>query len=280
MYPETLEFEKGRIYYEDRDCFTAASTHLVHAYMHGNYRCKMHAHQFYEMNIISSGEGRHYIGDTHVPARVGDVFIIPPEVNHGYYAEEALDVCHLLLRADFMNSYRAELSHLPAFALLFDIEPQIRRTSGRGYNLHVERAELVGLLREFTSIVEAEKEGEYTYENVLTLAFIGNMGRLLRKNLQGESMPVQAGELLRVMEYIQANVGGKMTLETLAAIANMSKATLNRHFREVLHVSPMQYVMQCRLARARELLAQGEQSKTDVAHLCGFFDVAHMNKYL
>ena len=221
MYPETLEFEKGIIYYEDRDCFTAASTHLVHAYMHGNYRCKMHAHQFYEMNIISSGEGRHYIGDTYVPARVGDVFIIPPEVNHGYYAGDALDVCHLLLRADFMSSYRAELSHLPAFALLFDIEPQIRRTSGRGYNLHVERAELVGLLREFTSIVVAEQEGEYTYENVLTLAFIGNMGRLLRKNLQGESMPVQAGELLRVMEYSPLSRSARKVFRSGAEIVSL-----------------------------------------------------------
>ena len=280
MYSEIPEFEGQRRYFQDSDCFSASSMHMVHAYMHANYRYRMHAHQFYEMNIVAAGEGVHYIGDSQVPARVGDVFIIPPETGHGYRANEALDICHVLLRTDFMQSYHKELSQLPAFALLFDIEPQIRRTSGRGYNLHVEHRELAEVMQEFSRIVQAEAEGEYAYQNVLTLSLIGGMGLLLRQTLQGEKLPAQAGELLRVMEYIQNNIGQKLTLESLAAVANMSKATLHRHFRETLRVSPMQYVMQCRLARARELLLKKECSKTAVAHLCGFFDVAHMNKYL
>ena len=60
----------------------------------------------------------------------------------------------------------------------------------------------------------------------------------------------------------------------------MSTATLNRHFREVLNTSPMQYVTACRISRARELLNAGDMSKTEVAQACGFFDVSHMNKYL
>ena len=276
MYPQKLEFERNTAYYRESDCFDGTDAHLVHAYLHLDYTLKLHAHQFCEINIIVGGEGRHYIGDTSLPACVGDVFIIPPEVAHGYYSHGTLDIAHILLRADFFTRYREELSHLPAFSLLFDIEPQVRRASGRNYNLHVAPHELPSITEEVKRLCGAERALQHTYENVLTLGLIGRLGELLRKS----TLPATDGELLRVMEYIRENLEQKLTLALLAAKANMSVATLNRHFREVLHTSPMQYVMQCRLDKARALVAQGRQSKSEIAQSCGFFDVSHMNKYL
>lgn len=280
MYPEKLEIEKKRSYFADRDCFTAAPWHLVHAYDHHNYQFKMHAHAFYEMNIITAGEGRHYIEDTYLEARVGDVFVLPPEVAHGYYSEGVLDICHVLLRAEFLARYRAELSALPGFALLFDIEPQIRRSSGQSFQLHIEEQQLLEVIAKARQIMEAERCEEYALEGVLTLGFIGNLGKLLQQRVENSGDTAQRGELLRVLEHIRDNLDRKLTLPELAAKANMSTATLNRHFREILHTSPMQYVLQCRLANAHELLARGELSKTEIAQACGFYDVAHMNKYL
>ncbi len=278
MYPTKLDFEKSTVYYREEDCFTGKPQHLVHAYPHPNYKIKMHAHQFCEINVIVGGEGRHYIGDTSLPARVGDVFIIPPETPHGYFSEGALDISHVLLSAAFLSRYREELSSLPAFSLLFDIEPQVRRSSGRNYNLRIAPRELYEISEQFSRIVRAEEGGEYAYQNVLTLGFIGMLGELLRHKMQRSG--TESTELLRVMEFIQENMEQKLTLSLLAAKANMSTATLSRHFREVLHTSPMQYVTACRLSRARELLAEGKRSKTEIAQSCGFFDVSHLNKYL
>ncbi len=278
MYPSKLDFEKSTVYYREMDCFTGAPQHLVHAYPHPNYNIKMHAHQFCEINVIVGGEGRHYIEDTSLPTRVGDVFIIPPETPHGYFSEGTLDISHVLLSAAFLSRYREELSSLPAFSLLFDIEPQVRRSSGRNYNLRIAPRELYEISEQLSRIVRAEESGEYAYQNVLTLGFIGMLGELLRRKMQRSG--AESTELLRVMEFIQENLEQKLTLSLLAAKANMSTATLSRHFREVLHVSPMQYVTACRLSRARELLAEGKLNKTEIAQSCGFFDVSHLNKYL
>ena len=278
MFPSKLDFEKGTVYYSEADCFTAAPHHLVHAYPHLNYNIKMHFHQFCEINVITGGEGRHYIGDTSLPARVGDVFIIPPETPHGYYSEGALDIAHVLLSAEFLSRYREELALLPSFSLLFDIEPQVRQTSGRNYNLRIAPHELYEVTEQVSRIVRAEEEKEHAYQNVLTLGFIGLLGELLRRKMQKSS--AESIELLRVMEYVQENLEQKLTLSLLAQKANMSTATLSRHFREVLHTSPMQYVTACRLSRARELLSEGRLSKTEIAQSCGFFDVSHLNKYL
>jgi len=278
MYPQKLETERHNPYYREADCFTDAPAHLVHAYLHPNYNLKMHAHQFCEINVIVAGEGRHYIGDTSLPARAGDVFILPPETPHGYFSEGALDISHVLLRAEFLSRYREELTQFPAFSLLFDIEPAVRRSSGRSYNLQIGTHKLFEITEQISRITRAESAREYAYANVLTLGFIGRLGELLRSSMQKGA--TEHTEILRVMEFVKENLEQKLTLSQLAQKANMSVATLNRHFREVLHQSPMQYVTACRIARARELLAQGTQSKTEVAQSCGFFDVSHMNKYL
>ena len=278
MYPSKLDFEKRTVYYRESDCFTAAPQHLVHAYPHLNYKIKMHAHQFCEINVITGGEGRHYIGDASLPARVGDVFIIPPETPHGYYSEGQLDIAHILLRDTFLSRYREELSQLPAFSLLFDIEPQVRRSSGRNYNLCISPHKLLEISEQIARIVRAEQAEEYAYANILTLGFIGRLGELLRKEMQKEAS--DHAEILHVMEFVQENLEQKLTLSLLAEKANMSTATLSRYFREVLRTSPMQYVTACRLARARELIAEGRLSKTEIAQVCGFFDISHLNKYL
>ena len=280
MYPKKLEAQEGVVYYRESDCFGEDPSHLVHAYLHKNYSLKMHVHQFCEINVIVLGEGRHYIGDSSLPASVGDVFIIPPYVPHGYFSHGRLDILHILLRTDFLQRYREELCSLPSYSLLFDIEPQIRRSSGAEYNLRIPSHLLSLYQEEIERLIQSENVGQFTYQNVLTLGLIGKLGELLHRSMQSKNDQTRGGELLYVMEYIQKHLEQKLTLDLLAAKASMSKSTLNRHFARVLHVSPMQYVMKCRLEKARTLLSQAKLSKTEIAQLCGFFDIAHMNKYL
>lgn len=59
---------------------------LDRAYFHkkDDFPINMHAHSFYEINIVVSGYGRHYIEGTNCRAEAGNVFAIPPKVRHGY----------------------------------------------------------------------------------------------------------------------------------------------------------------------------------------------------
>lgn len=44
--------------------------------------------------------------------------------------------------------------------------------------------------------------------------------------------------------------------------------------------APLDYVLSCRVAKAQKLIAEGNYGKTDIANICGFYDVSHMNKYI
>lgn len=274
MYPKILE--------TDPDCNWYGEDYLesdkyVHSYLHKDYKIKMHSHQFYEINIIISGEGRHYISDTNVPATVGDVFVIPPEIEHGYFTEDTLDIYHILLKNEFLNRYRDELSELPNYNLLFDFEPLLRRFSGVNFNLNIGLNHLDSIKKDLSNIKKAEDECLYMYENILVLSLISKLGRLFNKRIHDKSKS-QNLEIIPIMEYIKSNLGNKLTLSEIAQFGNMSTATLNRRFKEFLGVSPMQYVMDCRVSCAKELLEEKKLSKTEIAQLCGFYDLVHMNK--
>ncbi len=276
MYPKVLDAEKGQEYFFDAQYFESGKFKFVHSYLHQSYKFKMHSHQFYEINIIKQGSGRHYIEDTSLPADVGDVFVIPPDIRHGYYSEQDIDIYHLLIKSDFFTRYAEELDQIKGFSILFDIEPYIRRSSGKSYNLNIGH-DITRLSEEFNAIKRAEESGNCVKQNALTLALIC---RLCEKITKAVNTTKDSTEIIKIMEFIKENISKKLTLDEIAAFGNMSKATLNRYFKVLLGVSPMNYVLECRVAKAKELLLTGVYSKTEIAGMCGFYDTAHMNKYI
>ena len=91
--------------------FESRSTVIARGFTAKNYSIKRHDHDFYEVNIVVSGRGVHLVGDAEIPASVGDVFVIPPGVVHGYESEgRDFDVYHVIAKKEFFEKYSAELA--------------------------------------------------------------------------------------------------------------------------------------------------------------------------
>ena len=276
---ENSSFEK--VYWRSEEFFTRERGQQVHVYLHADYRYTMHAHQFYEINIITAGEGEHRIEGACLPVGTGDVFVIPPEIRHCYEGRGRVDVYHVLLAPAFLQKYRDELSSLPGFSALFDIEPYLRGAAGKRCNLHLGAAELQSIGEVLREIEAAQREEEFAHQALLTLPLVSRLCLLFSGKMHAPHAPGgRDAELLRILEFIRESLGEKLTLSRIAVFGNMSRATLTRLFRAALQCSPMEYVLSCRVARAKELLGEGKYSKTEIAQLCGFYDVAHMNRNL
>jgi transcriptional regulator GlxA family with amidase domain len=87
----------------------------------------------------------------------------------------------------------------------------------------------------------------------------------------------------RVREYLHDNCSDNVSLDELAAIANLSPFHLNRVFRMEIGLPPHAYQTQLRVMRSRALLARG-MAIDSVAVEVGFFDQSHLtnrfNRYL
>ena len=78
----------------------------------------------------------------------------------------------------------------------------------------------------------------------------------------------------RACDYLHAHFADDISLEELAAIANLSRFHFCRVFRKTIGLSPSIYQTQLRIAQARKLLAQGLPIIT-VAAATGFYDQSH-----
>lgn len=77
--------------------------------------------------------------------------------------------------------------------------------------------------------------------------------------------------LSKVMDYMQANFGENLRVQTLANLAGLSVAQLERHFRRVFQVTPQQLLTKLRIESAMRLL-HGEDSIASIGQQCGFAD--------
>ncbi|MBV8826894.1 MAG: helix-turn-helix domain-containing protein [Bradyrhizobiaceae bacterium] len=85
------------------------------------------------------------------------------------------------------------------------------------------------------------------------------------------------GALRRVREYIDGRLTESISLDALAAVAELSRCHFARAFKQSVGTSPHAYVMQRRLDRAERLLAETDLSLCQVALDSGFSDQSHFS---
>jgi transcriptional regulator GlxA family with amidase domain len=88
--------------------------------------------------------------------------------------------------------------------------------------------------------------------------------------------PMRPRNLRRALQYIQDNLAGALSVNDIAAASGSSVRRLQEAFQDHLDASPMSYVRAQRLELARERLASGTGSVTEVAQECGF---GHLGRF-
>ncbi len=85
-------------------------------------------------------------------------------------------------------------------------------------------------------------------------------------------------ELQRVITFLERSFVDEISVSRLAEIAGISVAHLNRRFRQLLRLSPMEYVHSLRLHESKRLLATTDKNIGQIAVAVGFNDQSHFTK--
>ncbi len=78
-----------------------------------------------------------------------------------------------------------------------------------------------------------------------------------------------------IMECINSDYAGHITLDSLAAEFNVSKFHLSREFKKYTGYSPNEYLISVRINRAKELLRRTAYSVSEISQMTGCGDVNH-----
>jgi AraC-like DNA-binding protein len=115
-------------------------------------------------------------------------------------------------------------------------------------------------------------------ENAVRLAVMANLVEPLvladpGRARGGGTLP--RWRLMRVLTYIETNMGERITLANLAATAGLSRMYFAKQFRATTGMRPHDFVLRKRIARAQQMLAETPDALVDIALSVGFQTQAH-----
>lgn len=81
-----------------------------------------------------------------------------------------------------------------------------------------------------------------------------------------------------VIAHLHDNFAESLSTRDLANMAGLSVSHFERRFRQAFGASPRQYLVRIRVEHAARLLLETENTVSQVAHACGFYDHAHFSR--
>ena len=81
-----------------------------------------------------------------------------------------------------------------------------------------------------------------------------------------------------VKAYIESHLSDELDRDTLAAMVYLNADYLSHLFKKDTGSSLINYVIDRRIARSKELLAKGEMSIRDIAITCGFQNISYFSR--
>lgn len=255
----------------------------VRGFIMKNYTIGMHAQDFFEINIITRGEGIHFIGERRMPARVGDVFILPPRIPHGYDGGRGFDVGHLLMNHTFMDHHWLLLQTMPSFLLLFRTEPLLRGSTEGSFHLTLTGEPLVRAMRlmdQLSRFRHSPPGVPSVQSEALTLLLIALLCETYEANPRPASLENESCDesFLRALTRMHEEYAQKLTIDELAQTAHLSRSAFLRKFQEVCHTTPARYLTRRRLEAVQHLLLETGLSLSEIAERTGFCDASHLTR--
>ncbi|HAA28967.1 MAG TPA: AraC family transcriptional regulator [Cyanobacteria bacterium UBA8553] len=217
-------------------------------------------------NLVQRLDGRIY--QAQVPK--GSIILTPAGQPGEWIWDNEVDVVHLCLEPEFVAKVATEaveggstqIEILNSFATP---DPQIQQ---------------IGQL--LVAELESEKLGNRLYAeslaNVLAVHLLRNYGTV-KQTVQHYSGGLSQLRLKRAVEYIQEHLEQDISIEAIAAELDMSSYHFARLFKQSTGLAPHQYLIKCRVERAKELLLQGEMAIAEIATQVGFYDQSHLNRH-
>ncbi|WHM40931.1 AraC family transcriptional regulator [Streptomyces sp. BPTC-684] len=148
---------------------------------------------------------------------------------------------------------------------------------------HVDDPFLAMLVEKLVTEYEQSQPADSLYAQSLVQA----LGAHLVKTSTSRAVPLPPAtgglpprRLNRVLDHMHTCLAERLTLEQLAAVADVSTSHFTRAFRASTGQSPHQYLLGLRLEQARRALLATDAPLAAIAQRCGFADQSHLTRSL
>lgn len=203
----------------------------------------------YIVHYVLSGKG-YYNG---VPVTAGQGFLIRPKTIEHYYPDksdpwEFVWIISTDPQMEKLFSYCKENPHNHIFC--YDFREELRKTAQ-------------WILKNTNTFFPPE---------VILNLFLDIFNHHLNSDNINLLKPAPNAYLEKAVSYIEAGIHEPLTVSELTAYLNVSQPYLFKIFKNTLHVSPKEYILDRKITYAKELLTHTDMNIMQVASSVGFED--------
>lgn len=188
------------------------------------------------------------------------ISIIPPGIAHSTYWNRRASLLNLYINDGFFHRVAQDSisDGLPQLSPAFLVRDPFIVEMAKALHREVELGTMSELLiGSIGSVISVHLFRTYGGKSIASSGYIGGLGPTRER---------------RVRAYIEENLDSPLALENLADIAGVSPNYFVSLFRQSVGMTPHRFVLQRRIARARELLSNLSLSLVTIAFRCGFAD--------
>lgn len=256
---------------------------ITRAFLEKDYETGMHVQEFYEINIITKGKGVHFIENNYFEASIGDVFIIPPHISHGYIGGGGFDVFHILLSDKFMQKFTADLQQFQSFYILFNAEPMLRSSSKKPHFLSLTSEQLKETNNILSFLLKHENHNNVSdavIQSNYIMVLLSSFCKFYSENnkLFNENKSHSDEDFMNVISIIHERYYEKLTIEYLSNVAHISRSSFIKKFKDICKMPPLTYLNKIRIEAAKNLLLNTNYTIIEIANRTGFFDSPHFSR--
>ena len=252
-------------------CRVERAQHVTHAY---DLTETEHYHDFIEIVFIIHGQGIQILEDNEYPVSAGDVFVLQGNQRHYFKDASQIEIVNVMYDGvKHPEMIPDNIRQLEGYKALFVLEPFYRAKHHFKNMLRLNREELAKIEISINAMFHELGNKQVGYEVILSNRLQELIVILSRHYSMIESSEAQSlVRIGKVIEYLENNTEEKIYIEELASMANMSKRNFMRIFKRAVGLSPVNYLMQVRLQKARKLLRETDLQIADISVMTGFSD--------
>ncbi|MBQ2769139.1 MAG: helix-turn-helix transcriptional regulator [Clostridia bacterium] len=215
----------------------------------------LHSHSHYEIYFLSKGSRHFFLSNALYKLTAPVLLVIPPHVMHKTEGGP-FERFNLNVGGGDLDSFQKE---------------SLEKNALRLVSLNPEEAKALTQL--FEEVEKTDKRDKHSGQ--ILRAYFSYFCVLLY-NLHSVKLPDKKTEnnmpplVLKIVDYLNGHYDEKITLEELAQNFFVSKATLLYNFKKYTNCSPIDFLINVRLTKAKELLTNTKKSVQEISELCGF----------
>ena len=244
-----------------------------------SWSMSLSTHDFFEMVYMKRGKAVFEISGQPAPIGPNDIIIIKPNQPHKFIVKSDSGCEFIVLSFRFTGQMHSDYSEISLGDFLNFVSG---KESGPFISLKVsQKNDIIVLLNRILKERESQEIASEFLNYLLVMELFVLISRALKMEWENsiKDKTPKLKELIQIaVNYIHNNFERDISLGDIAKFVFLSPSYFTRAFKEEVGISPINYLLKVRIARAEELLVETNLKISDIALSVGFSNQQRFNE--